>query len=174
MPDLRWIKALSQQVCKLVWWRQGFNKHLGASHRRSEAILYVLMKTQIEEEVCISNCSRLVAEPGGEWGKSNFLSILFFFSSSNYFSNVLEPVLIYECFSEAAYSSVQVIVALVLSMKVDKNIGNDIWEQADVHLGPGFSRWKCSRRCYLGRTKSGHLRNGKHRAVGKQEKLKKN
>lgn len=34
----------------------------------------------------------------------------------------------------------QVIVALVLSMKVDKNIGNDIWEQADVHLGPGFSR----------------------------------
>lgn len=129
MPDLRWIKALSQQVCKLVWWRQGFNKHLGASHRRSEAILYVLMKTQIEEEVCISNCSRLVAEPGGEWGKSNFLSIFFFFSSSNYFSNVLEPVLIYECFSEAAYSSVQVIVALVLSMKVDKNIGNDIWEQ---------------------------------------------
>lgn len=63
-----------------------------------------------------------------------------FFSSSNYFSNVLEPVLIYECFSEAAYSSVQLIVALVLSMKIDKNIGNDIREQADVHLGPGFSR----------------------------------
>lgn len=63
----------------------------------------------------------------------------YFFSSSNYFSNVLEPVLIYECFSEAAYSSVQVIVALVLSMKADKNIGNDILEQADVHLRPGFS-----------------------------------
>lgn len=116
------------------------------------------MTWQITERVCIRKCSRLVAESGGQQGKSNFFN---FFFPLVVCSNVLEPVPAW-MLSLATHSSVQVTAALLLYMKIDKNIRNDLLEQASVRLGPALCLWKCNKRCYSGRAKSGCLKNRKH------------